>query len=77
MKNKAKEMFEKLGFKQTINSKIIAYEKFSQLIGHQRIEFDLFDKTIIADDTYKSMYIDIDTFKAINQQLKELGWLDE
>ena len=68
----AKEMFEALGFK--------IYEE-KQQIQYERIRED--DIAIISfiieiENVYiNSHYLSLDLLKAINQQCKELGWLDE
>lgn len=74
--NKAKKMFEKLGFKQNITGKlIIIYNSptvdvtFYELTKTYAIKFNN-EETI-------SIHIPLTFQKAINQQLKELGWLDE
>lgn len=69
----AKEMFEKLGYKYDKRISDIRYFKKDVY----------FIKEIIFEETDKEVYIadplciEIDLFKAIHQQLKELGWLDE
>ena len=75
----AKEMFEQLGYEQTITQYSIKYysEENSKYSCWKKIVFNLDEETFFADDTYGSMNIDIQTFKVIHQQLKELGWLDE
>ena len=75
----AKEMFEELGYEQTINQYCIKYysEENSEYSYWTKIVFNLEEETIYADYTYGSMNIDMQTFKAIHQQLLELGWLDE
>ena len=76
----AKEMFEELGYKQIIDLCEISYEINDYSSGYcdwKRVSFDLKDKTFYADENYEAMCIDAKTFKAIYQQMKELGWLDE
>ena len=76
----AKEMFEELGYKQeecTANS--IEYYLFDldkSIDIH--INFDYATKTFSKDDG-RTFYIEITTeeFKAIQQQLYELGWLEQ
>lgn len=93
MKMTAKEMFEKLGFKQTlcINE---YWEEHSQI--EYESSFDEYTKrTIYFVDKgfYANLYnydfekekmecvggciVDYETLKAITQQMKELGWLDD
>lgn len=71
----AKEMFEELGYEQTTNCDSVRYitkVRFGIYSSCEDIYFDLTDKSFLAE-----MWIDIPTFKAIRQQLKELGWIDE
>ena len=85
---KAKEMFEKMGWKigNNINYQhLILY--FRETPQHkQRISFDTkkrkFSCTTLEDNYIKKglrlenqpMHIDIHTFKAIQKQIEELGW---
>ena len=78
----AKEMFEKLGYERKVKQYCVEYCQDGEYIkvtceyrGWKRIVFDLDTKKFYADEDYESMYIDVETFKAIQQQLKELGWL--
>lgn len=68
----AKEMFEKLGFKRYVFDYItaIVYEKNSYENGHEGIRFENHEVRI-------SDSLTMDKLKAIYQQCKELGWLDE
>lgn len=71
----AKEMFEDLGCEQITNCDSVRYRtksRFGIYNSCKDIYFDLTDKSVLAD-----MWIDIPTFKAIHQRMKELGWLDE
>lgn len=82
MNKSAREMFEELGFYLDIetNDKQIVYAK-------NRLSDDTFGfigaKTITFDKDMESIYLDgiddisMSLFYAINQQLKELRWLDE
>ncbi len=66
---KAKEMFEKLGFKEDFH---IAYIKYHNEEEDKYIWFDKAAKTIeIMFD------INMDLLKAINKQVEELGWNDK
>ena len=77
----AKEMFEELGYKEGLiidcNNEIEIYSYFKEEIGcqisfncllHEMTVIDLFDK---KTDFY------LDEIRAINEKLKELGWLEE
>ena len=68
MPKTAKEMFEELGFKKIDTSdSTILYVR-----GFDEVWFN------IPLKSYSSLYrITIELHKAIHQQLKELGWLDE
>ncbi|MDL2276362.1 NUDIX hydrolase [Breznakia sp. OttesenSCG-928-G09] len=75
----AREMFEELGYKLTESDSSLCYEfrKF-------RIEFDFNFKEYTFyefDKEYPTLQevvsVDVKEHKAIHQQLKELGWLDE
>ena len=82
MNKSAKEMFEELGFYLDIetNDEQIVYAK-------NRLSDDTFGflgaKTITFDKDMESIYLDgiddisMSLFYAINEQIKELGWLDE
>lgn len=78
----ARETFEELGYKQVINdSCLIKYEKF--INGNCiQIIFTLLLKKVIATYGYQTSGsyahdITLDEFRAIVQQEKELGWLEE
>lgn len=78
----ARGMFEELGYKQVRNdSCLIKYEKF--INGNCiQITFTLFLKKVIATYGYQTSGsyahdITSDEFRAIVQQEKELGWLEE
>lgn len=91
----AKEMFEKLGFKQTlcINED---WEEHAQIEYESKSPFDEYTKRTIyfaGKGFYVNLYnydfekekmecvggciVDCEMLKAIIQQMKELGWLDE
>ena len=77
----AKEMFEELGYEQIIGEYELSYRLDSMFdwgyLYWQIIHFKLSDKTFYADRNYKPVDIDISTFKAIHQQMKELHWIEE
>jgi hypothetical protein len=73
----AKEMFEKLGYKYIENDRGIVYSK-SNNDSKLFIAFNKESKSVFKDDiNFVSYDIDMQELKAINQQVKELGWLDE
>ena len=73
----AKEMFEKLGYKYIENDRGIVYSK-SNNDSKLFIAFNKESKSVFKDDIkFVSYDIDMQELKAINQQVKELGWLDE
>lgn len=73
---KAKDMFKKLGYElMTNNERRISYytqKGISQ--GYRMLTFDTKRKKIVP---YNRVQIDMDLLKAINQQIKELGWDNE
>ena len=80
----AREMFEKLDYEQTKTKKFIKYTDKYFTSSWYHIMFDLEEKLIecyISNDSPFSpnepFSISIGELKAINQQCKELGWLDE
>ena len=71
----AREMFEELRYKRNVEDEKITYlQKFGS--GYFKITFDL-SKKEIGIDSNMSLEIEDDLFGAINQQVKELGWLEE
>ena len=75
----AKEMFEKLGynlFEDIWHKNLITHIK-----DPIEVEFDLIDKSysVVKNEyDYFAYYnIDVEIHKAITQQMKELGWLDD
>ena len=73
----AKEMFEELGYTMSSNDWSIDYWANSKksFFIYKRICFDLVNKEFIAESDYDAMHIDMPTFKAIQKQLEELGWI--
>lgn len=75
-------MFEKLGYKQEISKTYcIKYEKIEAACC-TRFIFLLEARTFATNfECYgygvSSNYMELDEFKAIHQQMKELGWLEE
>ena len=78
---KAKEMFEELGYN------LDTAEENSRLYCKNILDKNTFgykdSEMIYFDDEYNEIYftnkeyLNSDELKAINQQCKELGWLDE
>lgn len=82
MKLTASEMFEKLGYEQTINDgDFIFYEKVDAECFHTRIVFGFKTRSFSAIYWINVHYaegghfVELDEFKAIEQQMKELGWI--
>lgn len=79
----AQEMFEELGFVTIKNETAIEYDLFIDEIETVfAIGFDLRTKTMYAVYGYKPINIDVPLLKnplmkLVEQQKKELGWLDE
>lgn len=83
----AKEMFEKLGYKQEKDDKIHITYYNGNFENKQRcdkqITFDLESKSFIAYSPYElndyedcSVFIDMQELQAINKQVEELEWLE-
>ena len=67
----AKEMFEKIGYTECIiNSSLIEYTNFRET---KKVVFYKNIKQVLHYEEVLTMPL----LKAINQQCKELGWLDE
>lgn len=82
----AKEMFEKLEYKQEKDGKIHITYYNGNFENKQRcdkqITFDLESKNFIAYSPYElndyedcSIFINMQELQAINKQVEELGWL--
>lgn len=68
----AKEMFEALGFKIYEEKQHIQYER------NREDDIAIISFIIEIKNVYINLrYLSSDLLKAINQQCKELGWLDE
>lgn len=76
MENKAKKMFEDLGYEQFCNASYIEYFISESHTDWKNVRFNLKEKTLFTDSNYEAMNIDMKTFEAIYQQLDELGWLE-
>ena len=78
----AKDMFEELGFEQTEKDDIFIEYQRDDGDQHAEITFSLQDKNFRAiygryEFGMTSHYVTSDELKAINQQVKELGWIEE
>ena len=67
----AKEMFESLGYERHEGENGIQY--FSEF--GVEITFIFLTRRFYKQENYKSLNISVDEFKAIQQQMKELGWI--
>lgn len=72
----AKEMFEELGYELDSTYEIDGHLFYCK--DYRKIDFDLKRKDFYkyTSGGFRSP-IDMDLLKAIHQQCKELGWLDE
>lgn len=67
----AKEMFESLGYKRNESENGIQY--FSE--SGVEITFIFLIRRFYKQENFQSLNISVDEFKAIQQQMKELGWI--
>ena len=75
---KAKEMFEALGYEYYECEHSIRYIANCDIDDdHISICFGLLSHTFYAQHNCNTNDITIDEFQAIQQQMKELGWLDK
>lgn len=84
MNKSAKEMFNKLGWshkyikgdcsEDTIQCKDMTKTMFLDCQNLPNIQFNLISKRIVINDL---RFMSLDILQAINQQCKELGWLDD
>lgn len=70
----AKEMFKELGYKKYASN---LWFEWYQNEEDVEITFHLTTKTVCASLDNLPLEITMSLLKAINQQVKELGWLDE
>lgn len=85
MNKSAREMFEDLGYDEIYQNKhymfyvkdLVNTSEYERDCIHLEFNFDTktFNKTYGDDNTVYE--ITVEELKAINQQCKELGWLDE
>lgn len=72
----AQEMFEKLGYGKTFHDDYeIVYSAYNGSFKEAEIEFDLEEQTFYCTSFDAISIVDMSVLKAINQQVKELGWL--
>ena len=78
----ARDMFEALGYEQTVNDgNFMFYEKVEAESFHTRIVFGFKTRKFSAIYWINGHYaegghfVELDEFKAIQQQIKELGWI--
>lgn len=75
----AKEMFRELGYRYkepTFKVHGDGYFCYEDIFKGNLIIFYLKEKEFMTSHNYKEMDIDMPTFKAIQKQLEELGWLE-
>lgn len=73
MNKSAKETFKKLGYNYFENEYRITYQNYENEC--KLIEFNLKEKKMwLADDEKEVVILSYKEIKAINKQLKELGW---
>jgi hypothetical protein len=76
----AKEMFEKLNYFQSsedFEDELVYNLQSEDIENYRYISFHKIFKYIEVDDWTDNFQLSIQELKAINQQCKELGWLDE
>lgn len=72
----AKEMFEALGYEFIESKELIQYLIDGGADGdYMAIEFWLNDHTFSAQYNYEPKEVTMSEYKAIQQQIKELGWI--
>lgn len=77
----AKEMFEALGYHLHINDRLeVCYDKFCDSV-HEQITFWLknreYNSCFFDGEEIDIRDITLEEHKAIHQQLKELGWIND
>lgn len=69
---KAKEMFKKLGYRyRELDDDVFQYTLGSSIV----IRFFKKEREFCSVEYFEPKNINVDEFKAIQKQLKELGWL--
>ena len=72
-KSEVDKLFEELGYAKQKNKKYIRYYiKYGLFIPDSIIEFNLYNKWVNVN-----FNLDMLELQAINEKVKELGWLDE
>lgn len=70
----AREMFENLGYGyRELDDDVFQYSRANSIV----IRFYKKEREFCSVEFFGSKNINMDEFKAIHQQLKELGWLEE
>lgn len=70
----AKEMFKQLGYEyRELDDDVFQYSRSSSIV----IRFYKKEREFCSVEYFGPKNINMDEFKAIQQQLKELGWLEE
>ena len=81
--SKADEMFEELGYENIINETCLCeYRKYFKLKRARHIVFAVDKAVSVCEENEKTLAVNRDYFtmqelEAINEKVKELGWLDE
>lgn len=73
----ADKMFEELGYEKTVHENIIVFSRDWEQNGFEErtsFSFYLDNRMFSADESYESKNITLDEYKAITEQLLELGW---
>lgn len=76
----AKEMFDKLNYFQSsedFEEELVYNLKSNDIENYRYISFHKNFKYIEVDDWTNNFQLSVEELQAINQQCKELGWLDE
>lgn len=76
----AKEMFEKLNYFQSsedFEDELVYNLQSEDIENYRYISFHKIFKYIEVDDWTDNFQLSMQELKAIHQQCKELGWLDE
>lgn len=73
----ANEMFEKLGYKRSVERKKIIYLFETEDRYYYQVTFDLSEKIVDIETNFERTEIENDLLQAIDKQAEELGWLDE
>ena len=77
--SKADKMFYELGYEKTEKSHLITYSRYcTKENDFENIHFFLENKGIKTNwDSYSSKFINVKEYLAINEKVKELGWINE